>query len=187
MLSPLCHSSLLEAMMPLTMLMLLELLAVAVRANARANVCNVSGCAEEDVQGLLQLVKGDPSSCSAHSHCNELRLSGACCPTADGTYLYCCDDGSSDSHTATTQPSQATSATTSKAPRKKPTPDVTVPDHQTIPAAVQLECSGEGFLNCWTFDTESDPTHGYIKYASCSRIRTPSLLTVLGMPRLLDS
>ena len=162
--------------MPLTMWMLLELLAL--RANAEASACDGSGCAEAeaDAQGLLQLVKGDPSgsSCSAHSQCNELRLSGQCCPTTDGTYLYCCDAGSSDSHTATTKPSPTPSppATTTNAPRrKKSTPDVTSPTHQTVPAAVQLECSGEGFLNCWTFDTESDPTHGYIKYASCSHAR----------------
>ena len=133
------------------------LLLVAVHADE----CNVSGSAD-DIHGLLQLVRARDPACSASPKCNKLGLAGTCCPTVEGVYLYCCEQ-SADSSTLTPR---HTTETTTKLPRKKPTPNVVVPDHEVVPAAVQLSCSGEGFLDCWTFYTEADPTHGYIEYAT---------------------
>ncbi|CAE7684883.1 unnamed protein product [Symbiodinium sp. CCMP2592] len=141
-----------RAMTPLSLLVLLTL---------GTHACNVTEC-RDDVQGLLQLVKRSDPSCAASPHCSKLKLAGACCPTIEGVYLYCCDHSSS--HSDTSDATKTTATTTSI--RKKPTPDVRVPTHKTVPAAVQLSCSGEGFLECWTFYTEADPTHGYIEYVS---------------------
>ena len=142
-----------RAMTPLSLLVLLTL---------GTHACNVTEC-RDDVQGLLQLVKHSDPSCAASPHCSKLKLAGACCPTVEGVYLYCCDHSSSHSDNSD---ATKTTATTTHIRRKKPTPDVWVPTHKTVPAAVQLSCSGEGFLECWTFFTEADPTHGYIEYAT---------------------
>lgn len=34
---------------------------------------------------------GTNSECAAHKGCSDLKLTGTCCPAADGTYLGCCD------------------------------------------------------------------------------------------------
>lgn len=38
--------------------------------------------------------KANASACAAHRACADLRLDGSCCPSADGTYLGCCDTAS---------------------------------------------------------------------------------------------
>lgn len=144
------------------------------------NTCDVSEC-QDDSQGLLQLMKAkhrDPW-CSASPGCSKLGLAGACCPTAGGLYLHCCRGGTSHNDTtmqSTTavhsKPTTSFRTQTTHLTTTEPTTSyMTQATHTTTtirnrPSAVQLSCSGEGFLDCWTFFTKADPTHGYIQYVS---------------------
>ena len=144
------------------------------------NACDVSEC-QDDSQGLLQLMKAkhrDPW-CSASPGCSKLGLAGACCPTAGGLYLHCCRGGTSHNDTtmqSTTavhsKPTTSFRTQTTHLTTTEPTTSyMTQATHTTTtirnrPSAVQLSCSGEGFLDCWTFFTKADPTHGYIQYAT---------------------
>lgn len=50
---------------------------------------------------------------------------------------------------------------------RKFTPNVWAPKFEaSADKLLQLECRGEGFVNCWTFFTAADPTHGYVEYVS---------------------
>lgn len=107
------------------------------------------------------------------------QLAGACCPTAGGLYLHCCRGGTSHNDTtmqSTTavhsKPTTSFRTQTTHLTTTEPTTSyMTQATHTTTtirnrPSAVQLSCSGEGFLDCWTFFTKADPTHGYIQYVS---------------------
>ncbi|CAE7635911.1 unnamed protein product [Symbiodinium necroappetens] len=144
------------------------------------NACDVSEC-QDDSQGLLQLMKAkhrDPW-CSASPGCSKLGFAGACCPTAGGVYLHCCRGGTSHNDTtmqSTTavhsKPTTSFRTQTTHLTTTEPTTSyMTQATHTTTtirnrPSAAQLSCSGEGFLDCWTFFTKADPTHGYIQYVS---------------------
>lgn len=62
--------------------------------------------------------------------------------------------------------------------RKKFTPDVWAPIHESVRAPVQLTCEGESFLSCWTFFTEADPTHGDVQYVSEEEAKSLGLFQI---------
>ena len=58
---------------------------VSLRGRSLAASSIISSSSDERV---LQIARG--ASCSANAVCADLKLSGSCCPTADGVFLECC-------------------------------------------------------------------------------------------------
>uniref|UniRef100_A0A7S0A8Q0 GH16 domain-containing protein n=1 Tax=Pyrodinium bahamense TaxID=73915 RepID=A0A7S0A8Q0_9DINO len=129
--------------------------------------CCSASSGPSDVQPVVII---DSVACAANPACSH--LSGDCCPPSTGEMLACCESLAAAPASSQSKPSPSTSAPPQQAGCRgnsscKATPAVNATPHRANPdSALQLECAGKKFLDCWTFFTESDPTSGYVTYVS---------------------